>query len=291
MLVANIYMKKILQNIKLVVVGIAIAVGASYVYASSTATDPTVVAPGNNMAIPVHQLTGAQVKTGGLSVNTFAAFQNSSLEQDSFFDGILKGISQGGNNSTVVFGSGSNPVDLVVNGGVNNTLKLGSDDLANTSYQSVCGDTEGHFILCPSVFSGSICGNNTVEPGEQCDDGNTTSGDGCSNICKSEASLPSVISMSVNSQPVAGGTLNTNVVCEANVSSPGGVAANIFIRYKYTFSNGGGNFSSTCSVLTDPVSGSGTDYPGQEFWSQDVLVTSFCLESADVPVDPAVTRC
>jgi cysteine-rich repeat protein len=31
-----------------------------------------------------------------------------------------------------------------------------------------------------------VCGNGSVEAGEQCDDGNTTSGDGCSATCKIE---------------------------------------------------------------------------------------------------------
>lgn len=34
--------------------------------------------------------------------------------------------------------------------------------------------------------SGPSCGNGDVEPGEQCDDGNTVSGDGCSQSCQSE---------------------------------------------------------------------------------------------------------
>ncbi|MCK6551222.1 DVUA0089 family protein [Myxococcota bacterium] len=34
----------------------------------------------------------------------------------------------------------------------------------------------------------AICGNGTVETGEQCDDGNTTSGDGCSLLCRNEGS-------------------------------------------------------------------------------------------------------
>src|SRR5262249_51290885 len=32
-----------------------------------------------------------------------------------------------------------------------------------------------------------ICGNGIIDPGEQCDDGNTVSGDGCSNVCTIEA--------------------------------------------------------------------------------------------------------
>jgi cysteine-rich repeat protein len=35
-----------------------------------------------------------------------------------------------------------------------------------------------------------VCGNGTVEPGEQCDDGNTTSGDGCSATCTVETLPP-----------------------------------------------------------------------------------------------------
>jgi cysteine-rich repeat protein len=35
-----------------------------------------------------------------------------------------------------------------------------------------------------------VCGNGSVEAGEQCDDGNTTSGDGCSATCKVEVRPP-----------------------------------------------------------------------------------------------------
>jgi cysteine-rich repeat protein len=33
----------------------------------------------------------------------------------------------------------------------------------------------------------AVCGNNVVEPGEECDDGNTNNGDGCSSTCAVEA--------------------------------------------------------------------------------------------------------
>jgi cysteine-rich repeat protein len=36
------------------------------------------------------------------------------------------------------------------------------------------------------VESQPVCGNATVEVGEQCDDGNTANADGCSNICQLE---------------------------------------------------------------------------------------------------------
>ena len=38
--------------------------------------------------------------------------------------------------------------------------------------------------------STSVCGNGIVEPGETCDDGNTTSGDGCSATCQDESNPP-----------------------------------------------------------------------------------------------------
>jgi cysteine-rich repeat protein len=41
---------------------------------------------------------------------------------------------------------------------------------------------------CPlQLGSGnSVCGDNVIQPNEQCDDGNTTSGDGCSDVCLTE---------------------------------------------------------------------------------------------------------
>ena len=43
--------------------------------------------------------------------------------------------------------------------------------------------------LCVVAYGanvGAVCGNGVVDPGEQCDDGNTTSGDGCSSTCQFE---------------------------------------------------------------------------------------------------------
>jgi TonB family protein len=34
-----------------------------------------------------------------------------------------------------------------------------------------------------------VCGNGTVEAGEQCDDGNTVGGDGCSSLCQTEPAV------------------------------------------------------------------------------------------------------
>ncbi len=37
-----------------------------------------------------------------------------------------------------------------------------------------------------AVIVPSLCGNNTIDPGEQCDDGNTSTGDGCDASCQIE---------------------------------------------------------------------------------------------------------
>ena len=44
---------------------------------------------------------------------------------------------------------------------------------------------------CTYTPPGSVCGNGVIEQGEQCDDGNTTNGDGCSSTCQiEETKLP-----------------------------------------------------------------------------------------------------
>lgn len=64
--------------------------------------------------------------------------------------------------------------------------------MAFESYVSlVAGDTHGHvdvFVSSDcSVSSAAVCGDGARAPGcEQCDDGNTVSGDGCSTTCQSE---------------------------------------------------------------------------------------------------------
>lgn len=47
---------------------------------------------------------------------------------------------------------------------------------------------EGFFF--GEIEVGPVCGNSIIETGEQCDDGNTVSGDGCSSTCQTEAVTP-----------------------------------------------------------------------------------------------------
>jgi len=54
------------------------------------------------------------------------------------------------------------------------------DDGANNGQPNYCNAT------CDGTTA-SVCGNSVIESGEQCDDGNTTSGDGCSSTCQNDA--------------------------------------------------------------------------------------------------------
>jgi cysteine-rich repeat protein len=46
------------------------------------------------------------------------------------------------------------------------------------------GGTGGDAVVSSSI---STCGNGVIDPGEQCDDGNTVNGDGCNALCQVEA--------------------------------------------------------------------------------------------------------
>lgn len=46
------------------------------------------------------------------------------------------------------------------------------------------------FIADSNLTPCPICGNGVQEPGEECDDGNTNDGDGCSSICQMEEAIP-----------------------------------------------------------------------------------------------------
>jgi cysteine-rich repeat protein len=50
--------------------------------------------------------------------------------------------------------------------------------------------TDNFKVRTPEPPPPPVCGNGVVETGEQCDDGNTTSGDGCSSTCTIETTCP-----------------------------------------------------------------------------------------------------
>lgn len=143
--------KKIASTIGLLIAVLGLSVGISYV--SAAWSDPTGGAPTNNLNVPVNATQNAQAKQSGLSVNTFAALGNGSLEQDVFLKGQLNGIEPGSTNPTLrIGGAGTAPtpqrVLTTVNGNVSSQKTIGSSELINPSYTPVCADETGQFVLC-----------------------------------------------------------------------------------------------------------------------------------------------
>ena len=54
-------------------------------------------------------------------------------------------------------------------------------------YKSEIDLFSGVYYLIETYVPPAVCGNGVIETGEQCDDGNTVSGDGCSSTCQTES--------------------------------------------------------------------------------------------------------
>jgi cysteine-rich repeat protein len=70
-------------------------------------------------------------------------------------------------------------------GGYIDEVAIFNKTLSATEIQSLYSRSSAGQSYC-----GPVCGNGAVETGEQCDDGNTVSGDGCSATCTIEAACP-----------------------------------------------------------------------------------------------------
>ncbi len=154
---------KIIPQLLILISGIVLAVGASYVHAALF-TEPTGAPVMSNKDVPIH--VGAdQVKNGGLSVGTFLANQNAQFDQQVFLGGTTARMVRGGApataNSTVNIGGFNvdNSVDRVktmVDGSVfANSLE--GTDLSNNSSRKVCANAAGKLVLCEVVYAaGSV---------------------------------------------------------------------------------------------------------------------------------------
>jgi cysteine-rich repeat protein len=72
---------------------------------------------------------------------------------------------------------------------------------------------------------GASCGNAAIESGETCDDGNTTSGDGCSATCATESSSPRV-TVTVDKPTLSTELMTTNKLT-LTVTGSGGFAGDV----------------------------------------------------------------
>jgi len=86
--------------------------------------------------------------------------------------------------------------ELLVFQGNENTctlvMPLTGEFLADTIMLETCGwswSSTDAVELCGDSTTAAICGNGILEGSEQCDDGNTISGDGCSSTCQLESAV------------------------------------------------------------------------------------------------------
>lgn len=101
----------------------------------------------------------------------------------------------GGEYTVLVRGKGTDPVTMVMNTFI-------ATGCARVSIGP--GETqEIRITLIPIVGEGT-CGDGVLSPDEQCEDGNTTDGDGCSATCRTEPYVVSTAPMEQNGPSVAG---------------------------------------------------------------------------------------
>ena len=126
----------------------------------------------------------------------------------------------------------------------NNDTPVCGDGIKAGSEQCDDGNTtsgDGCSSTCTTETAQPVCGDHHVDTGEDCDDGNTTSGDGCSSTCHTEAPLP----VCGNGMVEVGETCDDN-----NTTANDGCSAGCQVEMNYTCTG----MPSVCTLMP----GSGT---------------------------------
>jgi len=106
------------------------------------------------------------------------------------------------------------------NGVVSFGLRSGS---TNSAFYSSREGANPPQLLITTQGAPSVCGNGVLEPGEQCDDGNTVAGDGCSAVCQLEVAPPSTLSFTPQDDAKVSAeqpTSNFGAISDLRVRSP-----------------------------------------------------------------------
>jgi len=144
-------------------------------------------------------------------------------------------------------GSGTIATGSLSSGTPQNTSSSSSGD---GDIQSSPSDITQSPTVTPSA---AVCGNSKVESGEQCDDGNTVSGDGCSSICDTESCGDGIVQSGL-SEECDGSNLNGST-CATFGYSQGSLSCSDSCKFVKT----------GCSNLaTSSVCGNGTQESGEE---------------------------
>ena len=179
------------KNIFKILILIICVIGASEAIAQFSS------APAANTDAPVNTSSIDQVKTGDISVDAFSVSKSAQFEKGVILQGILMGNATSATTSILNIG-GLDPaniqrtVDMLVANGkisVTNSVTLASLVATQPTNKELCATNTGTVVFCgDSTVSTATayCGNTILEGTEECDDGDTTSGDGCSSDCEVE---------------------------------------------------------------------------------------------------------
>ena len=91
---------KLLQSIKVIILGLVLSLGVSYIFAGIGGNTEELLPPKNNVPGPINEGISNQIKDGGLSVNGFSARGNALFANSVETESSLKvnSFAGGGNN-------------------------------------------------------------------------------------------------------------------------------------------------------------------------------------------------
>ncbi len=138
--------KTLITNLKYLAFALVVAFGTS---ALADWANPGAAAPSGNIAAPLH-VGPYQIKDGGLSVNGFAAYNNSAFSQHITLDGIVRGGVPTDTTSTVTFGNPAVATTMLVSGNIASNSYIQSLSVANTANNTLCADAVGAIYTCNS---------------------------------------------------------------------------------------------------------------------------------------------
>jgi MYXO-CTERM domain-containing protein len=183
-------------------------------------------------------------------------------------------------------------VDLTADasdGKVQVTFKLSSDAAGNLG-----GWTIDDFCIVAAHAAAPACGDSHVDSGEQCDDGNTTAGDGCSATCQNEAPPAGCGNGTTDpgEQCDDGNTVNGDG-CSATCVNEASVCGNMLPETGEQCDDGnttdGDGCSANCQIEGGggPECGNGVPETGEQCDDGNADDTDACKSDCTVPGSPA----
>ncbi len=174
------------------------------------------------------------------------------------------------------------------------------------SWQSESQDGDGSGVFAQFFGSSAFCGNNTVDGGEDCDDGNTNDGDGCDSNCTVTACGNGILT---GSEECDDGNVSDGDGCSAvcgdtstpeNLADPELTAGETLtsdteadgatpedpVETSITLFAGTAAVAGTAAATIAEISGAGPSVPGYAIFGQQVQINFTCTGTCATPTAP-----